>query len=97
MQSLGATPTNAAWNSSSASIRALVFCDHPGAGNEKSVAEAISHEAGHNMGLHHDGTSTTGHYQGHGSGVTGWAPIMGVGGYQYLPSGNIETSDSATP
>ena len=97
MQSLGATPTNAAWNSSSASIRALVFCDHPGAGNEKYVAEAISHEAGHNMGLHHDGTSTTGHYQGHGSGVTGWAPIMGVGGYQYLPSGNIETSDSATP
>jgi PKD repeat protein len=63
---------------------ALVFYDRLGGGNEKYVAEAISHEAGHNMGLHHDGTSTTGYYQGHGSGVTGWAPIMGVGYYQSL-------------
>jgi PKD repeat protein len=63
---------------------ALVFYDRLGAGNEKYVAEAISHEAGHNMGLHHDGTSATGYYQGHGSGATGWAPIMGVGYYQSL-------------
>jgi hypothetical protein len=35
---------------------ALVFYDKLGAGNEKYVAEAISHEAGHNMGLNHDGT-----------------------------------------
>jgi hypothetical protein len=30
---------------------ALVFYNQLGAGNEKYVAEAISHEAGHNMGL----------------------------------------------
>jgi PKD repeat protein len=63
---------------------ALVFYDALGGGNEKYVAEAISHEAGHNMGLGHDGTASTGYYQGHGSGVTGWAPIMGVGYYQPL-------------
>jgi PKD repeat protein len=41
----------------------------------KYIAEAASHEAGHNLGLSHDGTSTQGYYAGHGS----WAPIMGVG------------------
>jgi PKD repeat protein len=60
---------------------ALVFYDALG-GSEKNVAEAISHEAGHNMGLHHDGTSTATYYAGHGSGATGWAPIMGNGYYQ---------------
>lgn len=63
---------------------ALVFYDALGSGNEKYVAEAISHEAGHNMGLGHDGYSGGGYYQGHGSGATGWAPIMGVGYYQAL-------------
>lgn len=63
---------------------ALVFYDMLGNGNEKYVAEAISHEAGHNMGLHHDGTSTQGYYGGHGSGATGWAPVMGVGYYKEL-------------
>jgi PKD repeat protein len=58
---------------------ALVFYDALGAGNEKYVAEAISHEAGHNLGLLHDGFSGGGYYSGHGSGATGWAPIMGVG------------------
>ena len=64
---------------------AYVFYNNLGSGNEKYVAEAISHEAGHNLGLSHDGT-TTGieYYTGHGSGVTGWAPIMGVGYYQEL-------------
>jgi len=46
-----------------------------GSGNN---AMTISHEVGHNMGLHHDGTSTTGYYGGHGSGETGWGSIMGV-------------------
>lgn len=41
----------------------------------KAVGEAASHEAGHNLGLAHDGTSTEGYYRGHGN----WAPIMGVG------------------
>lgn len=63
---------------------ALVFYDKLGPGNEKYIAEAISHEAGHNMGLSHDGTATVGYYQGQGSGATGWAPIMGVGYYQSL-------------
>lgn len=52
-----------------------------GLGNsEKNIAEATSHEAGHNLGLSHDGKtnadgSTTAYYSGHGS----WAPIMGTG------------------
>jgi hypothetical protein len=63
---------------------ALVFYNLLGAGDEKFVAEAISHEAGHNMGLSHDGTASLGYYSGHGGGATGWAPIMGVGYYQSL-------------
>ena len=47
-----------------------------GVGNgAKNIAEAASHEAGHNLGLSHDGTRSTGYYTGHGN----WAPIMGVG------------------
>ncbi len=41
----------------------------------KNIAEAASHEAGHNLGLSHDGTATIGYYAGHAN----WAPIMGVG------------------
>ncbi|MBL8473355.1 MAG: PKD domain-containing protein [Rhodocyclaceae bacterium] len=67
---------------------ALVFYNQLGPGNEKYVAEAISHEAGHNLGLLHDGfnngTTSTGYYSGHGSGATGWAPIMGVSYYREL-------------
>lgn len=63
---------------------ALVFYDALGPGNEKYIAEAISHEVGHNGGLYHDGTASVGYYAGHGSGATGWAPIMGVGYYQPL-------------
>lgn len=64
---------------------AYVFFDRLGSGNEKYVAEAISHEAGHNLGLNHDGTTTgSAYYAGHGSGATGWAPIMGVGYYKEL-------------
>ncbi|MBB5204367.1 PKD repeat protein [Inhella inkyongensis] len=58
---------------------ALVFYNQLGGGNEKYVAEAASHEAGHNLGLQHDGYSGGGYYGGHGTGVTAWAPIMGVG------------------
>jgi len=45
---------------------------------EKSVAEAASHEAGHSLGLSHDGTSSLGYYSGQGSGSTSWGPIMGA-------------------
>ena len=62
---------------------AFIFQDKLG-NSEKNIAEATSHEVGHNVGLSHDGTSTVGYYQGHGTGVTGWAPIMGVGYYKEL-------------
>lgn len=49
-------------------------------GGAKNIAEAASHEIGHNLGLRHDGTDTVGYYTGHGS----WAPIMGVGYYKAI-------------
>lgn len=58
---------------------ALVFSDKVPGG--KNMAEAGSHELGHNLGLSHDGTSTLGYYGGQGSGNVSWAPIMGVGYY----------------
>jgi hypothetical protein len=47
-------------------------------------AQACSHEAGHALGLNHAGQNVNGvdYYSGHGSGETGWAPIMGVGYYR---------------
>jgi len=61
---------------------ALVYYDNLGGGFPPYVAEAASHEMGHNLGLSHDGTSGVGYYTGHGSGYSSWAPIMGVGYYQ---------------
>ncbi len=48
--------------------------------NPKYIAEAASHEVGHNLGLQHDGTSTTGYYTGQGS----WSPIMGASYYKAI-------------
>ena len=46
--------------------------------SSKSNAEAGSHEAGHNLGLYHDGViGGSAYYSGQGV----WAPIMGVGYY----------------
>jgi alpha-tubulin suppressor-like RCC1 family protein len=54
--------------------------------NVSGIAEAISHEFGHTLGLDHDGdvrfapgSSAAEYYAGHGSGAVAWAPIMGVG------------------
>ena len=52
----------------------------------KNGSEVGSHEPGHTLGLGHQGTNIgtnhTEYYTGQGSGVTGWAPIMGAGYYQ---------------
>jgi autotransporter-associated beta strand protein len=54
---------------------ALVFPERL-SNSEKNIAEAISHEVGHNLGLSHDGvTGGAEYYTGQGN----WAPIMGVG------------------
>jgi hypothetical protein len=56
--------------------------------NVKLVSEAISHEAGHTLGLYHQAVynnscvKTSEYNYGAGSGETGWAPIMGIGYYQ---------------
>jgi len=39
------------------------------------IAEIVSHEVGHNLGLSHDGQGGTEYYSGHDM----WAPIMGAG------------------
>ena len=47
--------------------------------DEKDIADAASHEAGHTLGLHHDGvTGGDAYYYGQGN----WAPIMGSGMYR---------------
>lgn len=63
------------WNSDTP---CFVFSNALG-NSEKSIAEATSHEVGHTLGLEHDGQGGNEYYTGHGSGATGWAPIMGVG------------------
>jgi hypothetical protein len=61
---------------------ALVFPNRL-SNNPKNIAEAASHEIGHNLGLGHDGTRRAAYYTGQGSNP-GWAPIMGVGYYKQL-------------
>ncbi len=54
---------------------------HDNLGHEESfIAEATSHEIGHNLGLSHDGTTAgSAYYNGHGTGETSWGPLMGTG------------------
>lgn len=61
---------------------ALVYYNQ--VGGPDNIAEAASHELGHNLGLSHDGTTTASYYTGHGSGFISWAPIMGAGYYKQL-------------
>lgn len=55
----------------------FVFTEHR-LGEEKYTADCISHEVGHTLGLSHDGGKGMTYYSGHGSGETGWAPLMGA-------------------
>lgn len=62
--------------------------------NEKYIAEAISHEVGHTFGLRHQANYSANcsllseNNMGIGSGITGWAPIMGIGYYQNVTTWN---------
>jgi hypothetical protein len=61
---------------------AFVFSDRLG-NNAKKVAEAVSHETGHTLGLYHQSaytstcTLTSSYHTGIGTGETSWGPIMG--------------------
>lgn len=56
---------------------ALVYYTNLASGYAPYVAEAGSHEFGHNLGLSHDGADGTTYYRGHGNGMVDWSPIMG--------------------
>ncbi len=66
--------------------------------NTKWVAEAISHETGHTLGLQHQSVydancnKTAEYSTGQGTGEIGWAPIMGAGYYQNHTTWNIGPS-----
>lgn len=61
---------------------AFVFSDRLG-NDAKKVAEAISHESGHTLGLYHQSswsgscTLVSAYHSGVGTGETSWGPIMG--------------------
>lgn len=58
--------------------------------NIKNISEAVSHEAGHTLGLRHQSVynsscvKTSEYNSGQGSGETSWAPIMGNAYYKNL-------------
>lgn len=60
------------------------------ANNEKYIAEAAAHEAGHTLGLYHQSAydancvKTSEYNGGIGTGEIAWAPIMGVGYYKNM-------------
>ena len=60
---------------------AWVFPQALGPNNAKFIADATSHEVGHNLSLMHDGTTSLGYYSGHGATRNRtflWGPIMGA-------------------
>lgn len=73
------------WGASDFAARySPAFAYHNQVGGPDNIAEVVSHELGHNLGLSHDGTSTAAYYTGQGSGMISWAPIMGAGYYSQL-------------
>ena len=79
--SAGGVAWLAVFGSPNASFRSPAFSYYNNGGTVASnVAEVISHEAGHNFGLSHDGaTPAVEYYVGHGKDQQSWAPIMGAG------------------
>lgn len=68
------------WGSSSfASYYSPAFVYYNQLGNSANIAEAATHEIGHNLGLSHDGSSSAAYYSGQGTGNIAWGAIMGVG------------------
>lgn len=63
---------------------ALVYYNNLGDSETNSMAEAGAHEFGHNLGLAHDGTFSSGYFEGMGNGFIAWAPIMGVSYYDQV-------------
>ncbi len=65
------------WNSDTPA-----YCFADASTGTKQIAECISHETGHTVGLYHDGQNTTNglveYYRGHAN----WAPIMGDSYYR---------------
>jgi hypothetical protein len=66
--------------------------------NAKYIAEAVSHEVGHTLGLQHQSTYNrdcdlvSEYAEGKGDGETGWAPIMGVSYYRNYTTWTYGTS-----
>jgi hypothetical protein len=74
----GIAYVNVFGTSSFARLRpAWIYHDNLG-NSDSNLAEATSHELGHNLGLSHDGTTSKEYYGGHGSGDTSWGPLMGT-------------------
>jgi hypothetical protein len=57
---------------------AFVFSKNLVNGNPQAVADAISHEVGHSLGLRHDGQASREYYNGQESDSTWWIPLMGA-------------------
>lgn len=70
----------AAVNSFGAASETPCFIFSENLRDPKTIAEAVSHEVGHTLGLKHDGVLE----EEYSKGFSGWAPIMGTGYYQPL-------------